>query len=435
MTNQGEARPMTTNPRPPRFARLRRAFRVLRDAWAIVGIVLALVLGLEGALRLVFGAKDAALNTDAPDPRLVQQGYDGADWVKTYFDEYRALKTQWSPYVYVREAPFEGETIHVDREGLRRTWNAPAPSGGGSRPTVLVLGGSAAWGEGARDDYTIPSLLAKELDRRGIAAEVVSLAQIGHTNTQELITLILRLREGRRPDLVLFYDGVNEALSAYQNGRAGWTYNEHHRALEFYLRNRHGEQLVRSARFLLKDTAIVRLALAIRSRLTTGKPFLAPFPPPQPTELTREELAEQVVDLYEANMRLIEAIGREYGFRSRFYWQPILFTKRHQTDYEQFQRGLWGPLAPLFLEVYRVARDRAAAPGDDFLDLSGLLDDSPELLFVDFCHKTEKANAIVAKAMADDVAGVLREDSVIFTLQLGGDPPRTQKGTEKGKEP
>src|SRR5260370_2213048 len=41
------------------------------------------------------------------------------------------------------------------------------------------------------------------------------------------------LRQGQRPDLVPFYDGIKDCFTAYQNGTAGLTQSEFFRAEEF----------------------------------------------------------------------------------------------------------------------------------------------------------------------------------------------------------
>ena len=48
-----------------------------------------------------------------------------------------------------------------------------------------------------------------------------------------MMELFLQLREGNIPDLVVFYDGVNDVFSAYQQGKAGIPQNENNREKEF----------------------------------------------------------------------------------------------------------------------------------------------------------------------------------------------------------
>ena len=61
-----------------------------------------------------------------------------------------------------------------------------------------MLGGSSLWGFGARDDQTIPSLLARRLHDRGVQVEVKNLSDLGYVSTQEVIGLLREL-QGRLP--------------------------------------------------------------------------------------------------------------------------------------------------------------------------------------------------------------------------------------------
>lgn len=78
------------------------------------------------------------------------------------------------------------------------------------------------WGSGVGDRETVPyylqEILARRL-RRPVA--VRNFAQVAHVSTQELIELILQLRRGRVPDVVVFYDGFNDVGAAYGTGIPG----------------------------------------------------------------------------------------------------------------------------------------------------------------------------------------------------------------------
>ncbi len=134
--------------------------------------------------------------------------YADPDWVAEYFNEFTAsYRTQYYSYVGYRRYPnFRGKYINLDEEALRRT--VPDCSDRSANALrIFVSGGSAVWGTGARDEATIPSLLARKLCETGIPAKVTNFGESGYTNTQELIRLIVELRKEHIPDIVLFYDG------------------------------------------------------------------------------------------------------------------------------------------------------------------------------------------------------------------------------------
>jgi hypothetical protein len=403
----GSSRAATTRRRGRRLA----AFgRPIRAAWLFLGATLLALVAVELALRAVFLVKDRVVGVATIDPRLVAEGYGGATWAATHFREYQNLVADWHPYVNYRERPFTGETITVLPGGLRRTWNAPQRPG--AHPLkIWVLGGSSAWGVGARDDHTIPSELARELTRRGLDVEVTNHAEIGYVLTQELFWLLLRLRAGERPDLVIYFDGANECLSALQNGVAGWPQNEAKRQQAFEDARNPARLGVAWLRLLVTESALWRLARSIGGRLARRTAAFTPEPFWRAPRSDPSALADDVLGTYEATRRLAEAQGREHGFESRFYWQPMIFTKRRPTDFEGDEVRKYAVLEPLFRAVYERMRqrvERGEAPAD-FRDLSGLFDDDPRTLFTDFCHTTETANVSIARAIADDIEGWLRE--------------------------
>ncbi len=159
-------------------------------------------------------------------------------WLRDYYKVYDRLAMKWHPYVYFVMAAMKSPYINIDEQGIRATWNAPDP---GRRPwplRVFVFGGSTMFGDNARDDYTIASLLAKRLAAQARPPVVVSnFGQEGYNNTQEALLLAEQLRQGNIPDVVIFYDGINEAATAFENRTPGWTFDETARGREFNLLN------------------------------------------------------------------------------------------------------------------------------------------------------------------------------------------------------
>ena len=118
---------------------------------------------------------------------------------------------QWHPYVLWRRRPFTGRYINVDAAGRRRTSNREAP---GDRPIdIFGFGGSTLWGNGARDENTIPSCVSRLLDESGRRVRVTNYGELGFVSTQNLISLMLERQAGRVPGVVFCYDGVNDVVA------------------------------------------------------------------------------------------------------------------------------------------------------------------------------------------------------------------------------
>src|SRR5262249_7649743 len=79
---------------------------------------------------------------------------------------------------------------------------------GTNKSKVYFFGGSTMWGLGVRDDLTIPSQFAAAT---GIWSE--NFAEMSYTAHQSLMLLVQLLQDGHRPDVVVFYDGVNDVAN------------------------------------------------------------------------------------------------------------------------------------------------------------------------------------------------------------------------------
>jgi hypothetical protein len=398
----------------------------VRFAWlvpSVLGSLLAVTI-VEAGAEALFAIRDALRPQDY---RTEADAIAAAPWRIRYFQELAiAQRAEWRSYVHWRVRPFFGEFINVDANGLRHTWNpeACASREGGSREDVYFFGGSTVWGTGARDDYTLPSrlsaMLATGADPPLVC--VTNFGQPGFVSSQELITLLMELRGGARPDVVVFYDGDNDAFAAFQEGVAGLAQNEDHRRAEFNLSRSPGELLRRSAMALLGRSALYRMADGLRARIS------GPRPAAGARRAEWAQLARSVVATYEWNVRLVEDLARLRGFRARFYWQPLVFDKPHRTAFELrvvAEHPEWGgeEFELFWKEVEaEVARSRALADDSNFRNLGDVFHDDPEPLFMDMAHLCERGNTIVADRISQD----LRELPLAETAA-----PKQSEKTEK----
>jgi lysophospholipase L1-like esterase len=390
------------------LSRIKKVLAFIKTGWSILGLTIVVLLLTEALLRMSVAVRDRWAAPVSPDPRVLNEGYGGAAWPVEHYREIERLEERWEPYVYFRPKAFRGRTITIGDDGLRSTWQPPAVPGEPGRVVakLLVLGGSSLWGFGARDDATIPSLLGQTLHERGWHVEIRNLAEIGYVSTQELIALLRELQAGYRPDVVLFYDGVNDTASALLEGEAGLTTNEINRRREFNLLQSPARLTQALAAKLVGDSASYRIARAVRSRLG-GVP--STFFPGR-SEAKIPPLADRVVARYEANLDLVKSLGQSFRFRYLFFWQPDVFTKPKPVSLELKHAATYAWAQPMFRAVHTRIRASAQLQADTaFQDLSAIFADSDGLIFIDYCHTTEFANRRIAAVLADRVIDVLRK--------------------------
>jgi len=299
---------------------------------------------------------------------------------------------------------FKSKYVNIDAAGVRKTWN---PEFSEENPKeIYMFGGSTMWGAGARDEFTIPSWVSKKLNAAGLNGRVHNYGERGYVFLQEIVQLLLLLREGQRPDLVVFYDGVNDVYAAYQAGHAGAVQNTALMRAKlstpqpFTWASFHTgvERLIKKNSVIYK--AIDRIAAASQGR-GTGREVAALY---DEDELAR--LAEDIVREYGKSLLLLKDLSRIYGFEYICFWQPVSFLENTLTEEESGSdpRIHDECLARLFKKVHVLLQQK---PLDNCIDLVDALANRTHSVYFDFCHVTEEGNEIVSQRITSAVVGKL----------------------------
>jgi len=314
-----------------------KAGEFLSTAWLIIGLSLALVLLMESCLRAKHAIGEK-MSTPATPPPELRDPESTAEWYDEFTREYDATRPQrWKSYVYWGRRPnFRGRYVNIDSAGHRVTPQRTTPVVPAAQ--VFFFGGSTMWGTGQRDDHTIASEAARRLQTLvgpGSRIEVTNFGESGYVSTQELLELMLALRTGQRPDVVVFYDGINDVGTTVQAGVPGLPQNESKRVAEFALgraidRTGFERGLARDARALARLTGQAVQQLAITEWAQSLKR-------PAPSSfIAVEPAAQSTARIYVENMRMVEALAKQYGFVSIYVWQPTVHaTDKVATPYEQ----------------------------------------------------------------------------------------------------
>jgi hypothetical protein len=375
----------------------------------VVGLLLIAVLvteiGVEGWRRLSRSLRYH--RPTRPDRAARADAYSGADWSAEYFDEFRrAVRVDWKPYVEWWQRPFRGAYVTLDERGLRPTPGEKTADGEALR--ILCFGGSTMMGMGARDDQTIPAVLARRLTECGHRVSVTNYGQLGHNSTQEVITLQQLLKSAEPIDIALFYDGINEMACAEQTGYADGLFNEARRRAEFNLLHPDRRRDLIAAALISSAPRTMR-----RLRGLTGLPLRGPLPVEQ-TDLSQVDvavLAREVIGAYLANVGLVRLLAGEYGFQPIFFWQPVITTKKFKTaDERRWVDDYTNDPERRRLLYEAIIDERRRRPelveAADIIDLSALFDDWTQPVYIDLYHLSEAGNAAVVEAMLPAVARV-----------------------------
>src|SRR5262245_36930149 len=391
---------------------LERLIKFARDVWMVLGIAMAMFVALEAVVSLGFYVR-GFWHPPAANFRIKADTYSDPEWASKYYQEIEEVEKgrtlRWQPYVYWRRTPRRGQYINIGSDGLRKTINVPKSEGASPPIKVFMFGGSTMWGLGAGDDSTIPSIFAEEAKNKGINCEVVNFGQYAYVNTQEIIELTLQLQKGTIPDVVIFYDGVNDTFSGFQLSVPGLPHDEIRREKEFCLLERKELQTL-AVQSAIRQLSTMRFLHGVLQKSGLQRDNFQPVPLEYENAIAdKATLAHAVVETYLNNIKLVQTLSRSYGFTPLFYWQPVIYTKQHLTEYERQSLELdvsYPGMKEFYLDTYAALQKSSAGldKSGDFHDISSIFSDVHEPIFVDFNHMGGKGNSFIARRMAEDFA-------------------------------
>lgn len=386
-----------------------------RQFFKVFLIILSLIITSELVLDIYWTISDSRAE-DPIESGIHSDVYEGNEWVKDYYRELKAVNSitgyRWYPYVYWRAAKFDGKYINIDDSGIRHTWMAENRNGSQSLK-IFVFGGSTAWGTGVPDESTIPSYIARLLYEDGINAKVINYGEIVYITNQEVITLLQELNKGNNPDIVVFYDGINDTYVPLQYGRVGIPYNESHREEEYALLNPDN-------RFHLYKTTIEKIYHSTGMyrffdnliQIIKKEDKFEKLNRDIPTDDELNTLKTELVRNYISNIKQVSSLSKSFGFTSLFYWQPVIFTKNHLTSYEQMSRDSMPLLVQKFFPlVYdTIQQTDFSELRNEFHNISMLLADKEKAFYIDPFHVSEEGNRIIAERIVKDIRKILNKE-------------------------
>lgn len=344
------------------------------------------------------------------DARQDLSVFKNADWAQEYFQEFKAAGYTYESYLGWKGKAFKGKFINVSSEGVRKTWN-PAGLDKSKAKLVYCFGGSALWGVGARDDYTVPSFISKFLNKDGEQYYVINYGQQGYNSSQEVIYLMLLIKDKQIPDYVLFFDGINDLHCAYTNNKTGDAadFTEKREKLKY-------EGEIKSNRDYLKkfirgyiDARINAYAFTRKMRQKyrkwketddEGKLKIMTIEDRDEGQLL--SLANDAVDNYFNLTEIVRGLSDLYGFKVAFFWQPMTGAHISSSEEEAEFTSKMGEKKFEFNQLaYKIVEGKKNQK--DFFDLQKIFEskDKNTTVFIDFCHLSELGNSLVAQRMVD----------------------------------
>lgn len=360
--------------------------------YAIFSLVVLAVL-LELTSWAIWSVYQRSAYRGGSELQAASPAYLGDEWAAEFWPEERLRQKSrkvYVPFLIWGVTHWHGKYINNDEgtTGLwRRTINPTRNDCKSTPVTVWIFGGSTMYGTGVPDWATLPSYLSRDLNvGRSDCIVVSNFGVEGYVTNQELILLMEQLKAGRRPNIVIFYDGLNDAGAA---GPSSGPPKPH-----FYV------EIVKariegsiSGRFdFLRDSYTLRVAGAILGSLF----------PRHSVRSVLDELHPKAVatlDNYQANLGVLKVLAKAYNFRIYCFWQPSLYYgHKPLVPFEQ-ELPVSDPWSRIVTAVYQEAETRAVNT-EDFIFLGGIFDSVKEPVYVDQGHLGPRGNELAAQAVA-----------------------------------
>ncbi len=296
--------------------------------------------------------------------------------------------------------PFKGTYVNVTPAGFRPVKDQGVWPPDNDTINVLFIGGSTTFGYGVPDDRTIPSYfqeLASEKGERNV--RVYNFGKAFYFSSQERIFVQKLLLEGVRPDLVVLIDGMNDfhhvtgeptdvrAVRSFFQGTLGW----HKLLLE-----------VRA----IRSWPLVRfLKPKLAAAFASGGDAPRPGRGASGDDGSPDKLVDGAIDRYIGNLKIMDALAREFGFRNCFVFQPSpyyrtgprsnLFVKPYIGDFANLHEYQRIGYARITRKVEQI-KDRF-----DFLWLADMQEGLDRNLYCDSFHYTADFNKLIAARILD----------------------------------
>ena len=337
-------------------------------------------------------------------PREKVSYYSSQDWAKQYWYEHRLSgREMYYPYVGWRRAPFKGKTIEVDHNGIRVT---PGADCSAKSFKIFTFGASEMWGTGSPNWGTIAAHLQTGFEklRQGPVC-VTNFAESAYVSLQNIIMLLMQLRVGDVPDLVLFYSIADNVYAAYQSGRVGTLENNDQIAARFEGRREPDTFIDR-----IRSTHSYKFIDMLMGKLTIANAKAKPIPSQLITYesmgIDPATLSELLVEEYFENYKIVSALSQKYGFKYFYFLPPMvaLGSKPLTSEEQEMKRRVEGEAAlyKLFAAVYQTI-EREAPKYQNFYSLVHIFDSYDSLVFIDESHFTPVGNQLIAERMLDEI--------------------------------
>lgn len=357
----------------------------------VVGTLLILFGIIEGGARIVWSTMPHPFHHHH---RLSNEALLKHDWYsRDFFDAPLPDPGFWTPrdslLLFPRDYQNDYQTV---QRGIRRTTGFD-PQRHSPDAVVAILGGSTVFCAEVPDDYTLPSMIQQSLaskpDTDGILVWNWGVSSVH--SLQELERLKYEVSQGNKPDVAIFFHGVNDVFNGIFNG------------------DPEGAIMIREIREnkpgVLADALKLRSGRLYRTlrNYYLRQPWLV-SPAGLDDPLVLSELAEKTAAQYRKTINETLDFCNSNGITPVWVLQPAIPTaSRELTPHEQ------SVMEPYSEDVFRIfeagypllrqALQELQQRGAIVIDASDAFAPHSVPVFLDMCHVESDGNRILAETI------------------------------------
>jgi lysophospholipase L1-like esterase len=324
--------------------------------------------------------------------------FNRAPWANEFLDEYMSCVAEfrYQPFIVWDMRPCSTPYINVSEAGVRKSYQGP----GASKPErvrVYLFGGSTMWGDGVRDEDTVPSAIARLAERDGLAIEVVNHAAIAYVHWQEVTRLSQVVAARDIPDIAVFYDGLNDAYIDTEPfthiGAENVAKAVEHRVDLWETYERYSLFHILSERQRIRRQT-EEFDRATKQAIAANRHPTVPPPEPEPDD-DLKRAAQSVRDRYLRGVEYANRLAKTFGFRTLSFWQPVMCDRTRFFPEE-------AALVDSECEPWRIAFHKRLADAlrpQPIHVIDRALDGAREPIAIDPYHINAHGNQLIAEAI------------------------------------
>jgi lysophospholipase L1-like esterase len=351
--------------------------KILRLVFINIVVFFSILVLINISLIVIY----KSYNLIKPDKELRSglPNYTNIKWAGAHFKEFNNLPAEYRSYTGWRRLPFKGETINIDKNGVRSTRLPEADPD--SLPFAVFTGGSALWGTGANDDSTIPSMFTAVSENKYYS---LNFGESGYNAFQGYLFLKIQVMNGLKPGVIVAYDGANETDGLRRGNRIFSHSRENQIKLAVKGLDR-GDNL--SLRHFFADPVIAFINIfKTKFHKTTAGDF----------DLS-DERVDSVAAVFLRSWKSVKELADQNQALFVGVLQPTIYRGNPRIDHLIADKSL----ESVYIAFYNAVLKKLKEP--EFIELSeNVLDlgnafDTDEYIYIDDVHVSPNGNRIAAE--------------------------------------